>query len=188
MSTLKVEVKRHYGDWQGIKDTAMTTVGKDAGKYPDTNWKKKILLAEHSPIRNGMFRIKIYNIQSWVATHLVRHHVGVEKFVQTQREDRTGVDRGSLPQNALVDMDILMNFQAIINISRKRLCSQASKETREVWQMILDAIKDLEPELYESSVKECVYRGFCPEMRGCMYSETEQFKKDLEIYRRKKRD
>lgn len=182
---MRVEVKKYEDNWQDIKDTAMTTIGKDKGKYPESNWKKSILLAEHSPIRNGIFRIKIYGIPAWVATHLVRHHMGVEKFVGTQRTDRTGIDRGKLPQSALVDMDLLLNFQAVINISRKRLCSQASKETREAWKMVLNAIKDLEPELFESSVRECVYRGFCPEMRGCGFVSTDQYKKDLETYRKK---
>jgi thymidylate synthase ThyX len=64
---------------------------------------------------------------------LVRHHEGCEKFVHSQREDKRvlGVPRDELPQGTLNDMDMTCNAQAFMNISRKRLCSRASKETRE---------------------------------------------------------
>ena len=42
---------RHEDNWQDVKNAAMNTVGKDKGVYPTAAWKKKILLAEHSPIR-----------------------------------------------------------------------------------------------------------------------------------------
>ena len=71
-----------------------------------------------------------------MATHFARHHVGVEKWIKTQRTDRTGIDRDELPQGALVDMELEANAQALINLSRKRLCNQASPETREVMQEI----------------------------------------------------
>lgn len=182
---MRVEVKDYRDDWMGIKEEALTTIKKNKGKYPDPNWKKGMLLAEHSPVRVGMLRIKVFNIPSWVATHLVRHHVGVEKFVSTQRSDRTGVDRNALPQGALVDISFHMNFQAIINISRKRLCTKASPETREVWQAILEAIKEYEPELYEVAARECVYRGFCPELECCGYANSKQYQEELKQYRRK---
>ena len=38
----------------------------------------------------------------------------------------------------------------------------------------------------EVMVKECIYRGFCPEMQSCGYDKTEQFKKELEEYRKTK--
>ena len=52
---MRVEVKWHEDMWQEIKNSAMFTVGKDSGKYPSSEWKKKILLAEHSPVRDGYF-------------------------------------------------------------------------------------------------------------------------------------
>ena len=32
-------------------------------------------------------------------------------------------------------------------------------------------------------VRECVYRGFCPEMFGCGYDKTEAYAKELYKYR-----
>ena len=122
---------------------------------------------------------------------LVRHHEGCEKFVHSQRGDRRtlleeyGVEsRNELPQGALNDMDMSANAQALINISRKRLCSCASKETREAWKQVKEEISKKDPILASKMVPECLYRGFCPEfMDPCGYSKTEKFEKDLAEYR-----
>ena len=47
---MRIEVVKHDDMWQEIKNSAMFTMGKDIGKYPTSEWKKRILLAEHSPI------------------------------------------------------------------------------------------------------------------------------------------
>lgn len=180
---MKVEIIDYFDNWQAVKNAAMNTIGRDEGKYPDHNWKTRILLAEHSPIRNLMFRIRMKGIPYWVSVHLTRHKVGVEHFVKTQRTDRTGVERSELPQGALVDHTMLINAQALINISRKRLCRQASPETRKVWREVIEAVRKVEPELADACVPECVYRGFCPEMNSCGYSCTQSFLIDMENYR-----
>lgn len=182
---MNVELKRVKGDWEEVVDRARTTVGKEElGKEPGDKFKSKILLAEHSPIRSLIYCFKIRNLKSWVATHLVRHHVGVEKWVRTQRTDRTGVDRNELPQGAEVEMEIEANAQALINMARKRLCTQASPETREVMQAMKDEVSKRDEFLARVMVRECVYRGFCPEMKSCDYDKTPQFQKELEEYRR----
>ena len=56
-------------------------------------------------------------------------------------------------------------------------------ETRKAWRAFLEAIKDREPELYSVCVPECVYRGFCPELKGCGFADTEEFKEKLKEYR-----
>ncbi len=155
----------------------MNTVGKDKGVYPTAAWKKKILLAEHSPIRLMQFAWKWSDLPYWVSVHIVRHKIGIEHFVSTQRTDRTGVDRTERPQNAPVLHQCQANAQALITISRKRLCSGASAETRQAWQLLKDEIAKVEPELASCMVRECVYRGFCPEMYGCGFDKTEEYKK-----------
>ena len=37
----------------------------------------------------------------------------------------------------------------------------------------------------DAMVKECVYRGFCPEFQPCGYCFTEEYRKELEAYRSK---
>ena len=159
---MKVELKSIKGTWEDVVNRARTTVHKDElGKEPS----------------------KILNLKSWVATHFARHHVGVEKWIRTQRSDRTGVNRDELPQGAEVEMEIEANAQALINMSRKRLCNQASPETREVMEAMKEEVSKRDKFVAEVMVKECVYRGFCPEMKPCGYAETPQFQKEVNKYR-----
>lgn len=163
-SKIRVEVKWHEDMWQEIKDDAMFTVHKDSGKYPDSQWKSDILLAEHSPIRSGRLIINCYNVPSFVIGHLVRHNVGFTPFVASLRDDRANYEDGKVPdRNTPNSVRFDGNFQSFINITRRRECASASKETREFWRQVLLAIKEFEPELYSRCVRECIYRGGCPE-------------------------
>lgn len=179
---MKVELINYRDNWQSVKDATMNTIGKEHGKYPDSQWKLKILKAEHSPIRLLTFTLRFTDIPYFVTTHFVRHKIGVEHFVSTQRTDRTGINRNELPQGNLIDYTMVADAQALINISRKRLCTCASAETRKAWQMAVDEIRKVEPELASLLVRECVYRGHCPEMFGCGYAKTEDFQKELMNY------
>jgi thymidylate synthase ThyX len=178
--------------WNRVLNAARATVGKEPiNKEPSHKFKKKILLAEHSPIRLLEYDFSWGDIKQWVTAHLVRHHEGVEKFVRTQRIDRNEeiqskyASRDELPQGLLNEMSMSCNAQAFINISRKRLCSCASKETREAWSMVKERMKEADPELASVMVRECVYRGFCPETdRCCGYVNTEAYKNELEQYRK----
>lgn len=171
-------------NWRSVLNAARTTVGKkNLEKDPSSNWKKKILLAEHSPIRLIIVNWKWSGIKYWVSVHFVRHKIGIEHFVKTQRSDRTGVERDGAPQDALVDHECVANAQSIINISRKRLCFQASLETREAWKLFIDNLRDQEPDLYSVCVPECIYRGFCVEPNSCGYSKTDNYLQRLKEYR-----
>lgn len=178
--------------WQRVLNAARRTVGKDPiAKEPSNKWKSQMLLAEHSPIRLLEFEWSWKNIKQWTTSHLVRHWLGTEKFVHSQREDRRALlkeynvnSRDELPQGALNDMDMTANAQALINISRKRLCMCASKETREAWMQVKEAINKIDPVMASKMVPECIYRGFCPEfINSCGYSKTDKYQQDLKIYR-----
>jgi hypothetical protein len=176
-------------DWKRVVNAARRTVGKaPIRKEPSDTFKRKILLAEHSPIRLLEYDFTWEDIKMWVTTHLVRHHEGCEKFVSTQRPDRSeilkGLNRDDLLQGLLNDMDMACNAQAFINISRKRLCSCASNETREAWKLVIEFLRELDPILAEKCVPECLYRGFCPEFdRCCGYVNTKKYQEDLKKYR-----
>lgn len=177
-------------DWNRVLNAARRTVGKKPiKKEPSQSFKKKILLAEHSPIRLLEYDFTWEDIKQWITVHIVRHHEGCEKFVHTQRTDINeklkGLNRDELPQGLLNDMDMTCNAQSFINISRKRLCNCTSKETREAWTAVIEYLKEIDPELASVCVPECIYRGFCPEFdRCCGYCNTEAFKKRLEEYRK----
>jgi hypothetical protein len=165
---MRAELVSRHGTWEDVKAAAMVTVGKDAGEGEiPASWKKKMCLCEHSPIRLLNFTIQLYDIPSWVSVHLVRHKIGVEHFVQSQRSDRTGICRDKLPQDTPVNHRLALNAQALINISRKRLCYKAATETRAVWDSVIFCIIPVEPELAECCVPNCVYQGGCVEYAPC---------------------
>lgn len=197
-------------NWIRVVNAARRTWGKKPINHePSDKFKRKILLAEHSPIRLLEYDFTIENLRQWVTVHLVRHHEGCEKFVHTQRQDinsevevitkrlievlqqegllREGWrERDYMFQGEGNDMDMTCNAQAFINISRRRLCvGCASPETRKAWGLVIDALKDYDPILAEKCVPECIYRGFCPEFeRCCGYVNTEAYQKRLEEYRK----
>ena len=179
---MKLQWFQHEDNWQNVKNATMNTIGKSTGKYPDDTWKLKLLRSEHSPIRKLIFSWRWEDLPYWVSVHFVRHKIGIEHFVKTQRSDRTGVDRSELPQGAFVTHECSANAQALITISRKRLCNAAAPETREAWQLVKNEVANYEPALAHCMVRECVYRGFCPEMFPCGYSNTDSFRKEREVY------
>ena len=77
--------------------------------------------------------------------------------------------------------------QALINISRKRLCMQASHETRSAWHEVKAKVEEVDPVLASVMVPECVYRGFCPEFegKGCGFDKTPEYQAMLTAYRKK---
>lgn len=172
------------GTWREVADSANTTINKEVGlKEPPSQWRRRMLLCEHSPIRQILIKCKWYELRSWISVHFVRHKFGIEHWVRTQRTDRTNVDRDELPQGNFVEHEFEANAQAMINISRKRLCNQASKETKEAWQAILETIKEDQPELYSVCVPDCIYRGWCYEFKSCGYHKSRQFQEKLNEYR-----
>ena len=168
MLNAKTEISKIKGDWTEVLNDCRATVKKlPLSKEPSTDFKKKILLSEHSPIRDISIKWKWNGIKSWVATHWVRHKW--ECYVSTQRTDRTGVDRDELPQAAPVNFTGEANVQALIDTMKKRLCRQASVETRHYAEDLKCAIHEYEPEISDVLVPSCVYRGGCPEPENCTW-------------------
>ena len=213
---ISVSLVSKIGTWQDVRDAARNTVWKGPlgeGKEVSSEFKRKMLMSEHSPIRCLQFRIRLV-IPYWVSVHLVRHKLGVEHFVSTQRDDRqvTGSVRvdatadafrdliknylgflfkgGPVPraykmQGEMVNHEMLVNAQSLIFMARKRLCYLASPETTLAVRKIRDLLaRKGEPELAEVMVPECIYRGFCTE-EPCKsrYAWTPKFLRDLMKYR-----
>ena len=184
---------------------------------------------QHSPIRTQLFWIECREIPLFVASQLVRSHVGVQFFQRSKRTDRGGanfqnecdaltdtletqienIEDGSFPYTreavldnlrdsveiikelperfdryAPTDLMCLINAETIINMSRKRLCTKASKETREIWQKVCELIEECDPDLYQHLVPQCVYRGgICPESKCCGYIASEKGQSRLKFYK-----
>lgn len=150
-------------DWMKIKSACMTTISKQAGKEPSTEWKKKLLICRHSPIRRGTVSWKWDTIPYAISTHFARHHEGCEKFIGTEREDRTKVDREQRSQMNYVPMEMDANLQALMNISEKRLCTCADPTTRKYWEAVIEKIKEYDELIAWSNVPQCVRCGGCVE-------------------------
>lgn len=163
---MKTKILKIKGDWAEVVDDCRSTVGKESlGREPSAEFKRRILIAEHSPIRDIIFKWKWEDIKSWIATHWVRHKW--ECFVKSQRTDRTGVNRDKLPQDAPVNFTGEANAQHLIDTMRKRLCYQAAPETRQYAEDLKAAITEVEPEIGRVLVPNCIYRCGCPEMQTC---------------------
>jgi len=182
---MSIEFLGTKGTWRDVADSARTTVGMDKGnKEVKENWKKQMLLAEHSPIRTLQYKWKWTNLPYWVSVHFVRHWLGIVHFVKTSRTDRTGIDREELLQSNPVSHECEANAQALINISRKRLCKKASNETQISWLEVVNEINKTDKTLASTLVPECIYRGFCPEgSKTCGYYLTQEYQDRLLKYR-----
>lgn len=170
---IKVNITNFYVNWQAIKSACMTTIRKEAGdKEPSSSWKRKLLLAEHSPIRRSLISWKWEEIPYAISTHFARHHEGVEKFVGTSRADRTGVDRSQRSQMDMVPMEMDANIQGLINISLRRLCTAADPTTRKYWWAVLETIKEYDEDIYWACVPQCVRHGGCVEFQNCGFYDN----------------
>lgn len=170
--------------WKDVLNAARFTQRKQPlDKEPSVEFKKKIIKAEHSPLRCLMFNIDFYDIPNYVSVHLVRH-VHAQPFVSTSRPDIDGkqVPREEQKKIDPVNMRLFLNAQEIIAISRARLCSRAEKETRKIWREVITQLNEIEPELASACVPNCIYRGFCPEFESCGLANTETFPMLLNDY------
>lgn len=127
---------------------------------------KDMYKCEHSPIRTQMFWIEMLDIPTFVSVHFVRHHVGIEHFVQSNRVDH-GADT-NITRLTPINHGMWCNAQALISMSRRRLCYKASPETREVMLKIKEAVRAVDPDLANALVPNCIYRGgHCHEPKPC---------------------
>lgn len=160
------EILKIKGDWKEIVDDCRATVGKDElGKEPSRAFRHRLLIAEHSPIRDIVVKWRWKDMAHWITVHWVRHKW--ECFVRTQRSDRTGIDRRKLPQDEPQTFVGEANAQHLIDTWRKRLCFTAAKETREYAEDFKKTLRGREPEISDVLVPNCVYRCGCPELSPC---------------------
>jgi len=173
---MKIEITK-VTSWTDVLNAARFTQRKSPRSgEPSVAWKKKIIKAEHSPLRCLMFNIDLYDIPRFVSDHLVRH-IHAQPFVSTGRHDiiQELPSRHEQRMDDLYNMRLFLNAQEIINISKVRLCNKAEFKTRNIWRQVVEELRKTEPELAEACVPQCFYRGFCPEFKSCGLADTETF-------------
>ena len=161
----KTKIIKVQNDWKLIKNHCRATDNKDfTDAEPTDEWVRKLLMTEHSPIRECQFVWRWEEMPYWVSTELSRHKF--EKFISTQRDDRVKdvIPRGKKPQDALVTFDGFANEQSLIDMARKRLCFCATQQAR---NYVLSLKFEMKKQGYKHEadvlVPNCIYRGFCPE-------------------------
>lgn len=179
---------------------------------------ERAYLYGHSPIRTQIFWVEMIDIPLFVASQLVRQHVGVQFFQRSKRIDRGGEDfryechdfgqrldliaehidsdlteqaaqelieslnemeaevkswATKFDRYAPTDLACIINAEALINMAHKRLCSKASKETREVVEILRDKVAEVDRALARMMVRPCVaHGGICREPKCCGYNQT----------------
>nr|DAQ83758.1 MAG TPA: Flavin-dependent thymidylate synthase [Caudoviricetes sp.] len=169
---MKTEIIKVKGDWQEVVNDCRATVKKPPlGREPSAEWKRAILIAEHDPIRDIIIKFRWKDIKYWVAMHW-KTHIWRSR-VDSQRNDRQSkYDRNKAPQDARVDFIGDPNTQNLIDTMRKRLCSQADPETRAYAEDFKATLHEVQPEISDVLVPNCVYRCGCPEMQTCGLYES----------------
>ena len=153
------------------------------GANPSKMPRRKIYQCEHSPCRTIRFWIELIGIPSFVSVHLVRHKIGVEHFVESNRDDRGGAGDTEVNRLTPVNHGMDVNAAALIAMSRKRLCFMSHKATVATWSRVRKAMRVIDPDLADFMVPECVYRGFCPEIKCCGYCQTADYRAAVVRYR-----
>lgn len=166
-----VEILRHptEDDWQWVKLLALNTMGRSymMDKEMSLELKRKYLKSDHSPIRTLYFIIKM-EIPYCDSVCFVRHHTGVEHFVQSQRNDRQDkYDRYEAPQGAVVSHIMYVNAPELIFMARRRLCGKASVNCQKIMREIVKQVVATNPEFDGLLVPNCQYLHECPEFQSC---------------------
>jgi hypothetical protein len=178
---MKIHISK-ITDIEAARRALAATVGKE---FQSKATLRQVYLWKHSPIRTQIFEITLTDIYSFVSVHLARH-VTIQPFVTSKRTDRGG--DGKEDRMTPVDMVIWANAEAVMNMAAKRLCYQASKETREVVDSIRELMKLVDPDLAEHMVPACVTQGgYCREPKPCGNYRVKRYDpqvilKELEIW------
>ena len=181
---MEIKYRRLTGP-EAVRLPLLITQGKTTDLFDDKpikleTWKKLIMSCygvPHSPIRASVYRVLFLDIPSWVAVHYVRHHVGVQPYVMTQRTDNkdTTEDRGKFPQDTPVNMLIDINVNSIIDIAKARLCLKAAPKTREIANALREELlkgDEYDIALGEWMAKPCDMYGQCFEPSPCMKAKV----------------
>ena len=166
-------------NWNEAVNSARTTVRKKyITKDPSYEFKKKLVIAEHSPLRTIIYRLYDDTCDRRVALHLIRHINGTIPFLGTTRDDIVGENN----KNGIT-FTFYFNFQSLINMSKERLCFRAASYTRNYMLEIIEHIKELDGDLLTNVlVPKCIYRGFCPESNCCGFVNTDNYKIQYATY------
>lgn len=166
----KTKITEYNVNWLNIKDACMQTISKQAKTTPPEEWKRKLIISRHSPIRRGVISWKWDNIPFYVMGHFVRHRF-ITPYVSTSRSDRSEIkDRSERKQTDNVSMQVDASIQSLIDMAEKRLCKQSDKVTIEYMEALKDEITKYDETIGWALAPSGIYKCGCPEKFGnCTY-------------------
>ena len=137
---------------------------------------ESLLLGTHSPIN-----IVIFEVSGWVPDRVHSHlrtHSGIQRtyWCGTSRLD---IPYGGEFKDGDGELWRYINFDlsidALIHISKRRLCTTAHHLVRNEWNNVVNQCIDLMPVLRPFCVRPCVWFGMCTEPRkDCGYIESKR--------------
>ena len=146
----------------------------------------RLLMAEHSPIRQFRVWIDLDSLEDRVHTHIVRHR-HTDCYVGSLREDWAkdlGIDLEDKKDEDgkwVRGMGWAMGADQLLHIARQRLCTCAYSSTRVAMNIILEEIRATDPILASYMLRPCVWYGFCPETKKyCGYMGTANYREQRE--------
>jgi hypothetical protein len=173
---MKVDYERLVGP-EYMLAAMRVTKGKDmrVKKLPKLETWHEMILSEHSSDRSVKYRVYVEDIPYFAHTHIIRHHVGFEPYVYSQRDD-LGLyetsDRDKLPQDTPINFMFDANAQALVTIARKRLCYKSHRFAQKVFEQLRVALvysgDDYDRVLGNLLMRPCSWwAGYCAEPSPC---------------------
>ncbi len=170
----KITILKNNIDWDIIYKACQITRGKkdtsffDLDENKQKEFKLKLIKSEHSPIRIGEIVVLFENVKSFVVFEFDRHKVGCEFFEKSNRCDFSQIlEDEDINRNTPIDFIAIFNMQAILNISKQRLCNKAHPEARYLWSKVKNEISKIEPELASLMLPKCKFYNVCNEFKSC---------------------
>jgi len=167
---MRVTFRRLIGPEEMVPAMRATT-GSDMfdSKMPSLKTWHKMILSQHSSHRAVLYRFCCEDVPYYVHTHFVRHNQGVQFHVKSQRTEQ---DRANLPQGALINMLFDANVQALLNMSKARLCYKADDNAKSLMKKVKYALifegDEHDKVLGKLLMKPCQwYPGLCSEPKPC---------------------
>lgn len=173
---MKVSFNRLVGP-EYMVPVMRATQGNDmyTPKMPKLDTWYKMILSEHSSDRAVKYRVFVEDIKYYGHVHIIRHNVGVEPHVYSQRDDngtQLTTDRDNIPQGALINMCLDINVQAIVTMARKRMCHKSHRVCQDFMKKLKCSL------IYEGDAYDKVlgnlmmppcswWRGYCAEPTPC---------------------
>lgn len=166
---MQVKVLSQTTSWRDAYYSAVSTqkeIDYNTFDEPSDEMKFRMLYSRHSPAKMVRYLFKV-TIPNKTQNHLVRHNIGVLWFVQTLRNDLTGIDGLTVHRETPRSVVFEINAVAIFHIYSVRICQKAEKETQQFAELMRKALIEFEPifrieSLWPNPCSDCREIAFKP--------------------------